>query len=225
MRPEVLYLSVILAAAVGTACGTGNKYAATTSDSLVAEAPDETADEAITDDSTDGFATYLIADRSAGPFKLGDIIPEDPDGFSMSVSEEVRADSEGKAVRIPAYTYEIGNEGWVKITPLPDPSPEHERGRIGWIYVYSDLFLTEKGIGAMSSVRDFAAAYPDLDISYDAGNEVFIIETPQLPDVRFLLDREHYAGDLTGSDSGINAGLKVSDFRENACFTAIRIGQ
>ena len=59
----------------------------------------------------------------------------------------------------PVYIYEIGNEGYVKVTPQYDTIANCTNDKIGEIFVYSDLFLTDKGVGAMSSVEEFASAY------------------------------------------------------------------
>ena len=51
------------------------------------------------------------------------------------------------------------------------------------ILVYSDLFLTDKGIGAMSSLEEFAANYPDFRIRYMREAGIYVAETQQLKNV------------------------------------------
>lgn len=49
--------------------------------------------------------------------------------------------------------------------------------------IYSDLFLTDKGIGAMSSLEEFAANYPDFRIRYMREAGIYVAETQQLKNV------------------------------------------
>lgn len=180
MKPSCLFVAIAVALAFpaeGRDSGTASQ-----TDAVVADA-------------------YLISGGSAGPFRLGDVIPYSVAGFVMRESDEEKAGLEGETVMVTAYVYEIGNEGWVKVTPQYDPATgQVNNDRIGEIFVYSDLFLTDRGIGAMSSIEGFAAAYPDLSIRYADDEELFIVETPQLPCVQFLLERE-----------------------SGSCFTAIRL--
>ena len=48
----------------------------------------------------------------------------------------------GKIYETPVYIYEIGNEGYVKVTPQYDTIANCTNDKIGEIFVYSDLFLT-----------------------------------------------------------------------------------
>lgn len=167
--------------------------------------------------------TYPIADDCAGPFRIGAAIPKKADGFVVAELREETIDAKGDTCRITVYVYEIGNEGWVKVTPQYDAASGCANGRIGEIFVYSDLFLTGKGIGAMSSIEAFAAAYPDFEIRY--ADERFMVETPQLRNVRFLLEKECCIGTEIGLFSSGSVNPKISDFKARSCFTAIRIGR
>lgn len=111
----------------------------------------------------------------------------------------IEAEADAAPHRRPEYICEIGNEGWVRITPLPQPDGGTD-DIIGEIFVYSDLFVTDKGIGAMSTAEDFAEAYPDLHISRSADCGSYIFETPQPRNVHFLIKAEFYTGQ--GCDSG-----------------------
>lgn len=75
----------------------------------------------------------------------------------------------------------------------------------------------------MSSVEDFAAAYPDFHIRYERDGGLFVAETQQLKNVQFVISDEFYPDEnsvLTSSDS---AEMNVADFGKESCFTAIRI--
>lgn len=127
-------------------------------------------------------------------------------------TEEVR--------EIPVYIYEIGNEGWVKVTPQYDMTIGCVNDKIGEIFVYSDLFLTDKGIGAMSSIAEFTVAYPDFHIRYECKAKLFVAETYQLKNIQFVINDKYYQGDDTILTS---AELQISDFRKDSHFTKIRI--
>lgn len=113
----------------------------------------------------------------------------------------------------------------VKVTPQYDAETGQVNDTIGEIFVYSDLFLTDKGIGAISSIAEFAATYPDSGIRRADEEKLFIIETPHLHNVQFLLRDEYYIGTTPDSKSSVSGKLKVSDFKENSYFFAIRIRQ
>lgn len=167
--------------------------------------------------------TYLITDSCAGPFVIGSRIPDNVNGFTVTVSGEEKTLETGEIREIPVYIYELGNEGWVKLTPQYDMATGCVRDRTGEIFVYSDLFLTDRGIGAMSSIEEYAAAYPDFHIGYARESELFVVETPCLKNVQFIIDSEYYQGGDTLLLSSESVELQVSDFRKETCFTAIRI--
>ena len=111
----------------------------------------------------------------------------------------------------------------MKILPQYNTTSACVNDSIGVILVYSDLFLTDNGIGAMSSIEEFAAAYPDFRISYSGKTKLFVVETPRLKNVQFIIDNEYYQGDDSVPASNESVGLQVSDFRKETYFTAIRI--
>lgn len=202
----------VLALSVCAVCGAGGSTDIAALSAGVSAQPDSVAVE-----------PYRIADNCAGPFRLGAAIPERVEGFVTTEWREDRIDPEGRRCEMPVYIYEIGNEGWVKITPQYDRTAGRANDRIGEIYVYSDLFLTDRGIGAMSSIGEFAAAYPDFRIRYERGGRVFVAETPRLRNVQFIIDDEYYRGREAVLTSGESCELQISDFREATCFTAIRL--
>lgn len=166
---------------------------------------------------------YRITDVSAGPFSIGAVIQDTIDGFEVEKSTEIKTVSDEMTIEIPIYTYYIGNEGWVKITPQYDPTTGKMTDKVGEIFVYSDLFLTDKGIGAVSSLEDFDNTYPDINIRYIGEDDMFALQTSQMPNVQFLLRGEYYVGTEQDSMSSSHAKLNVSDFEENSYFAAIRI--
>lgn len=212
MNKTPAYLLAALAAAnIAPACGTRGSGDMNISRETPGPAVPASADTVCP--ATGLPEAYLITDSCAGPFRIGAAIPDSVSGFTLSRSEETVTLPDGTAARVPAYTYEIGNEGWVRVTPAYDPATGLSDGRVGRILVYSDLFLTDRGIGAMSSVRDFADAYPDLHVDPSGDDGLSAFHTPSLPDVWFLID------------SDLETGGPVYGFDETACFTAIRLGR
>lgn len=222
------FIVVMTVFALCSACGAANGNNPE-SDTAIADMPEDSISVfaesdagTVVDEQTEiGLAdTYTVSAGCAGPFKIGATIPEVLDGFTVMKSKEEKTLPDGGGVRdIPVYFYEIGNEGWVKISPQYDAATDCIIDRTSEIFIYSDLFLTDKGIGAMSSITEFAIAYPDFNIRYDNETEVYIAETPQLDNVQFIISDE-YCQDIQSSGC---AGLKLSDFKDEAYFTAIRI--
>jgi len=176
-------------------------------------------------DSALASRAYPITDVSAGPFHIGAVIQHTMDGFEVDKSIEIKSLPGGMTIELTVYIYYIGNEGWVKITPQYDSVTGQVSNRIGEIYVYSDLFLTYKHIGAISSLGEFAKVYPDTNILCADEDNMYAVMTPQLPNVQFLLSGEHYIGDGHDRDSSTRGKLNVSDFKNNAHFHAILIRQ
>lgn len=166
---------------------------------------------------------YTVSDSCAGPFKIDAVIPEKIEGFIVIETKEEKILPGGERYEIPVYIYEIGNEGWVKVTPQYDTATGCATGKTSEIFVYSDLFITDKGIGAMSSVEEFATVYPDFRISYDRDAELFVAETQELKNVQFIIDSEYYRNDVAIPTSCESVGMQVSDFKDKSYFTAIRI--
>lgn len=212
--PSCLFAAVAIA--VCSVCHAGNNGNAANGN--IASPPVD----AIARYNADGHTVYLLADDAAGPFHLGAVIPNELKGFDVSRSKE-EATVSGKSLEIPVYIYEIGNEGWVKVTPQYDAETGRVNDRIGEIFVYSELFLTDKGIGAISSIAEFAATYPEFSIRRADEEKLFIVETPHLHNVQFLLRDEYYVGAAPDSKSSVSGKLKVSDFKKNSYFCAIRI--
>ncbi|MCM1071922.1 MAG: hypothetical protein NC210_06650 [[Clostridium] fimetarium] len=166
---------------------------------------------------------YRLTNVSAGPFRLGEVIRDTIAGFEVETSTERETLPGGVEVEIRVNTYHIGNEGWVRVSPQFDPATGRVSDKTGEIYIYSDLFLTDNGVGPISSLEDLAHIYPDIKIRYIGKDGMFAFVTPQLPNVQFLLSGEHYIPAEHGYDPGANGKPRVSDFRGNAHFHAVRI--
>lgn len=215
--PQLIPLAAIALLAASACNAVGDKSSGAHNDTAAAPVAMATQNNVVPDD------LYLITNGSAGPFTLGAPVPDRLEGFLVTEATDSKIDSEGQTFRLPVHIYEIGNEGWVKITPRHNPAKGCTTGEIGEIFIYSDLFLTDRGIGAMSSVEEFAAAYPDFTIEYSDFEELFIVSAPQLRNVQFLINDDCYNGARPIPSQQSSEGLKTSDFKANSCFTAIRL--
>lgn len=235
-KQKELFLFAIIVLALCPACGNGRsngKEAATASTATIAHednAPVFAESEGgeggavvVEQNEVDAVEAYLIADRCAGPFRIDAVVPEKLEGFDVRKSKEEKILPTGKTRVTPVYIYEIGNEGWVKVTPQYDATTGCTTDKTSEIFVYSDLFLTDKGIGTMSSVEEFAAAYPDFLIRYVHDAKLFVAETQELENVQFVINDEYYRGDDVTLASNESVELQVSDFEKESYFTAIRI--
>ena len=54
-------------------------------------------------------------------------------------------------------------------------------------------------------------------------SELFVIETPRLKNVQFVINSEYYQGDDTVLASNGSVELQAADFGKESYFTAIRI--
>lgn len=222
---KVSFLFAIAVLSLCSACRNGRETTYTTTaivaheDSATIFAEREDGAVVAEQNEVAAVGAYRIADRCAGPFRIDAVVSENMEGFDVTKSQEEKILPTGETREITVYIYEIGNEGWVKVTPQYDTTT----GKISEIFVYSDLFLTDKGIGVMSSVEEFAAAYPDFHIRYARDTELFIAETQELKNVQFIINNEDYRGDNTSLSSSESVELQVSDFNKESYFTAIRI--
>lgn len=229
------FLFVIATLVHCSACTNGNNDKETVSTTTATVAHEDSASIFAESEGREGGAAvieqnevavaeaYLIADSCAGPFRIDTVIPKKMEGFDVTKFQEEKIFPTGETREISGCIYEIGNEGWVKVTSTYDAATDCTTDKTSEIFVFSDLFLTAKGIGAMSSIEEYVAAYPDFRIRYIRNEKLFVVEAQQLKNVQFIIDNEYYRGDDATLASGESVELQVSDFRKESHFTAIRI--
>ena len=96
---------------------------------------------------------------------------------------------------------------------------------IGEINIYGRDFKTNKGIGVGSSIKQIVEAYSSYKIYYSYNSYKYIIETPDLHNVQFVINEFAFKGIKTKSD---HTGIEILDknsFDENYEITTIRIFQ
>lgn len=165
---------------------------------------------------------YAITDSCAGPFKIGEVIPDSLTGFTMT-DTMVNTVVEGESYDIPTYIYKGEDGESVKITPIYDTATGKFTDRIGEIIIDSNLFRTERGIGIKFALNEFMGAYPDSRIWFTHESDMYVIETPQLKNVQFLLDGKDYTGMDPRLSSTELVMLDAADFKKGAKIKFIRI--
>ena len=93
----------------------------------------------------------------------------------------------------------------------------------GQIDLLSDDFETEKGIKIGSTIEDFAKAYPDYKIWYTYVSGKYVIETPTLPDVQFILDPLSFTGDENMLNESDMIELNMGYMDKNGKITTIKV--
>ena len=165
---------------------------------------------------------YAVTDSCAGPFKIGQAIPDSVAGFTMAETM-VNTIAEGESYDVPTYIYKGMDGESVKITPVYDTVNGRFTDKIGEIIIDSNLFRTEKGIGIKFALNEFLGAYPDSRIWFTHESDMYVIDTPQLKNVQFILDGNDYQGTDPRLSSTEPVMLDASDFKKNAKIKSIRI--
>lgn len=165
---------------------------------------------------------YLIKEGGVDIFLIGQAIPPQADGYSITKSSETRLE-EGLEFAVPIYTISEEGEGLLKIEPFDESNTGPYSEKIGNIYILSGKFRTARNIGLKSTIEEFVAAYPDLQIWYSYVSDIYVIETPRLDKIQFFLDGKDFikeGGPDFDSDRTI---LQPSEFKKGSEIKAIRI--
>lgn len=109
------------------------------------------------------------------------------------------------------------------ITPKYDTEAQAYTDQIAEIIVISEHFKTEQGIGPESTIKDFAAAYPNARVWYTYVSDRFVLETPQRGHMQFLLRAEDFTGQVDPRSE--ITPLTLNQFEPGATIRAVRIYQ
>lgn len=158
---------------------------------------------------------YLIKNNGVDIFLIGQNMPTQADGYSITQSIETR-EEEGDEFEIPIYTVSENGQKMLSIE-------KYYSDRIDNIFLLSDKFKTAKNIGLHSTIEEFMVTYPDFTIWFSYINGWYVIETEQLGGVQFFLDGDDFiegGGPKFNSDRTI---LKPSEFKKGSKIIGIRI--
>lgn len=160
-----------------------------------------------------------IMNSGVHPFLVGSRIR------NIELPEGVNLQKEERTIR----TEEGPSEEWVYTVIANDvilmELYSYEGLVIDEIFLLDSHFKTADEISVRSKLADFTAAYPNYKLWYTYVSDRFIAETPTLPNVQFLIERDAYAGPvgkLTDSRSE-QSTLSIEDFTKEARIEQIRI--
>lgn len=144
---------------------------------------------------------------------------------NIELPEGVNLQKEERTIR----TEEGSSEEWVYTIIANDvilmELYSYEGIVIDEIFLHDTHFKSADGIRVQSKLANFTAAYPNYKLWYTYVSDRFIAETPALPNVQFLIERDAYAGPvgkLTESRSE-QSTLSIEDFTKEARIERIRI--
>ncbi|WP_418981942.1 hypothetical protein [Alistipes sp.] len=175
-----------------------------------------------TNDKDSCESRYTIKTGGAGIFSIGQPIPAQAEGYTITKGIETRWE-EGEEFDIPIYTISEKGERLLNLEPFYDDKAGQYSEIIGDIYILSEKFRTTEGIGLESTLEAFTAAYPDFKIWYSYVSDIYVIETDRLDNIQFLLDGHDFlqeGGPDFDSDRTI---LQPSEFKKGSKIKAIRI--
>lgn len=153
---------------------------------------------------------FLITGNGIGQLKKDADIPSDYEVAPYQVVKEKREEMQ------EGSKYEISVSKLMKGT---EPVAEIFNNEV---WIFSDDFKTEKQIGVQSAVDEFIAAYPDATVWYTYISDRFIIETDEIPNTQFIIDKNGYTGaqeKLTQSDRVV---LEPGEIKKDAKIMKIR---
>lgn len=164
---------------------------------------------------------YLIANKSAGKFKIGKQIPfpTTSDNYKIKKETHTRMTEEGEEEET-MYIVNENNIDLLNIKPgYSDESGAYSKN-IEEIIILSEKFKTLDGIGVHSTIQDFIKVYPNYTIWYTYVSGMYVIETKGL-NAQFILNEKDFIGKLNVTSDMIT--LKNSDFKPSAKIIKIRI--
>lgn len=164
---------------------------------------------------------YLILDRSAGKFKIGQPIPfpSSSDSYKVIRESQVRMTEEGPYEET-VYVVREGNEDLLNIIPRYNYETETYTDTIGEIIVLSPKYRTPNGIGVNSTITEFIHQYPDYHIWYTYVSGMYVIESNDLK-AQFILKEKDFTGTLNVTSE--ITPLEKSDFKADAKILKVRL--
>ena len=161
--------------------------------------------------------SYLIKPYQVGIFTVGEVVPQLP-GELKSRSGAVGGD-EGAEIELNIIFNNL--EDLVDLYLEDNPSLHFEDKAVTEMLVHSNYYETEKGIHVGSTIHDFAVTYPDHQIWYSYISDRYVMDSPELENVQFILDGDDYLKEPKG-DSDMEI-LDQADFNVDAEIKAIRV--
>lgn len=216
MNKRTRTIAMILTGSILVACGGAENTDSntTTTDSVQTEAVIE---EVVEEEETAEISfNWVITSEGAGDFTPGDQVPQPSDAFT--IEREMRSFwAEGDEYVVPISKVMVDGE---VVVELHGDSDAREDDPIMELFVLSEQFKTEKGIGVGSTIEEFIEAYPDYSLWYTYISGRHIIETDEVA-AQFIINEEDVAGEIDfDSDMTI---LTPENFKAGAKIQTVRM--
>lgn len=161
----------------------------------------------------------IILNEGIENYQVGDSLEKLPVPESLKLEKEKRelTTEEGPFDQI---IYSLVHDGYQILEMF-----SNDDETIDQIFLNDTHFKTSEGIGVHSRLRDLTSVYPDFKLWYTYVSDRFIAETPILPRVQFLIERDAYAGPvskLTEARSEQRT-LSLEDFTREAKIEQVRV--
>ncbi len=167
-------------------------------------------------------ADQLITKNAVGKFRIGRTVPGRESVAPLTISrEKITTTTEEGPYEETVYVLKDKEKILLQIKPEFDYETMQYNQKTAEIIVFSDHFLTEKGIGVNSTLEDFLTAYPDYKLWYTYVSGMFVLETTE-PGLQFILDPKHFKGDVSNATSEITT-LEPTDFKSGAKIKQVRL--
>lgn len=165
---------------------------------------------------------YLIGDRRAGDFAIGDEIPGNASLSKYKVRHEqlTRTTEEG-AVTEPVTIITSGQEDILILKPNIIDGTDQYGMNISEIVILSDKFKTKENIGIGSTISEFRAVYPDAKFWYTYVSGMYVVETDKVK-AQFLLDSSDFVSKKPVATSE-RTDLMPEDFSETGRVRRVRV--
>ncbi len=164
--------------------------------------------------------SFIIQEGEVGIFTIGHPVPVLPEelkirqGSMSEIEDEVNVEFEVSMI--------FNHLEDVVDLKLENSDEEfHEDKNIIAMYVHSNYYHTELEIGVGSTIQEFMDTYSDYVLYYNNAQESFIIETPALPHIYFMLDGGEYNETPAGNSE--MEELDPLDFAEGASIKSITV--
>ncbi len=165
---------------------------------------------------------YLIAEKQAGPFRVGAGIPGPTTmmKYQMRIEQRTRITEEGPVNESVTVISEDGIDLlWLK--PGIIATSTDYNNTIREIIIISPKYRTRNNIGIGSTIGDFVKAYSDHRTWYTYVSEMWVIETPTV-NAQFILNGADYIG--PGPDiKSDQTELSSLDFKDTGKIKMIRL--
>ncbi|MEO9533606.1 MAG: hypothetical protein ABJG68_01300 [Crocinitomicaceae bacterium] len=165
--------------------------------------------------------SYLLESKNVGIFSIGQEVPNLPDELKMRQFLETEQTEEGPGEELTHNVIFNQLEDVVELIMDHQSDEEHHEKKIEEMWVLSPYYETSEEIGVGSTIEEFQAAYPDAEVWYTYVSDRYVVETPTLVDVQFILNPTDCI--KTPSMNTDQNMMKFEHFAEGAKIQKVRV--